>query len=87
LDNPNSILSNQIASQKIISTTTITISTNPANPLSGGGTDNIAFLLGSDNNAPLPSRPNAQALQMTAVSKPLSKLLRCRSSIRAIRPC
>jgi hypothetical protein len=67
LDNPNSILSDLIALQKIISTTTIIISTNPANPLFGGGTDNIAFLLGSDNNAPLPSRPNAQALQMTAV--------------------
>jgi hypothetical protein len=67
LTNPNLILSNLIASQKIISTTTITISTDPANPLFGGGTDNIAFLLGSDNNAPLPSRPNAQALQMTAV--------------------
>jgi hypothetical protein len=67
LDDPNSILRNQIASQKIISTTTIVISTNPANPLFGGGTDNIAFLLGNDNDAPLPSRPNAQALQMTAV--------------------
>jgi hypothetical protein len=34
-------------------------------PLFGGGTDNIAFLLG-DNHAPLPDNPNAQALQMTA---------------------
>jgi hypothetical protein len=67
LDDPNSILRNQIASQKITSTTTILVSTNPANPLFGGGTNNIAFLLGSDNDAPLPSRPNAQALQMTAV--------------------
>jgi hypothetical protein len=67
LDDPNSILRNLIAQQKIISTTTIIISTNPADPLFGGGTDNIAFLLGDDNDAPLPSRPNAQALQMTAV--------------------
>jgi hypothetical protein len=66
LDDPNSILRNHIATQNIVSTTTILISTNPANPLFGGGTDNIAFLLGADNDAPLPSRPNAQALQMTA---------------------
>jgi hypothetical protein len=75
LDDPNSILRNIIASQKIVSTTTIFISTNPAslkspNPaqtLFGGGTDNIAFLLGKDNDEPLPSVPNAQTLQMTAV--------------------
>jgi hypothetical protein len=75
LDNPNSILSNIIKTQKIVSTTAIFISTNPAslknpsppNPLFGGGTDNIAFLLGKDNDEPLPSLPNAQALQMNAV--------------------
>jgi hypothetical protein len=75
LDDPNSILRNIIAAQKIVSTTTIFISTNPAslkspNPadtLFGGGTDNIAFLLGKDNDEPLPSLPNAQALQMNAV--------------------
>ena len=75
LNNPNSILSNILKSQKIISTTTIFISTNPAslrspNPaqtLFGGGTDNIAFLLGKDNDEPLPSLPNAQALLMSAV--------------------
>ncbi|MBV8102684.1 MAG: hypothetical protein JOZ31_26385 [Verrucomicrobia bacterium] len=66
LDDPNSILRNHIATQNIVSTTAIFISTNPASPLFGGGTDNIAFLLGADNDTPLPSRPNAQALQMTA---------------------
>jgi len=75
LDNPNSILSNILKSQKIVSTTTIFISTNPASlrsptpadTLFGGGTDNIAFLLGKDNDEPLPSLPNAQALLMNAV--------------------
>ena len=38
------------------------ISTNPADPLFGGGTDNIAFLLG-DKNA---TTPNADAIQMSA---------------------
>jgi hypothetical protein len=75
LDNPNLILSNIVKAQKIISTIAIFISTNPAglknpsppNPLFGGGTDNIAFLLGKDNDEPLPSLPNAQALLMSAV--------------------
>jgi len=65
LDDPNTVLRNHIAKQKIVSTTTIVISTNPAAPLFGGGTDNIAFLLG-DNNTP-PRQPNAQSLQMSAV--------------------
>lgn len=65
LDNPNSVLSNLIAKQNIISTTTLFISTAPPPPagLFGGGTDNIAFLLGQ----PAATAPNAQATQMTAV--------------------
>ena len=39
------------------------ISTNPADPLFGGGTDNIAFLLG-DKNA---TAPNADAIEMSAI--------------------
>lgn len=66
LDDPNTLLRNHIASQKITSTTTIFVSTKPAAPLFGGGVNNIAFLLG-DNGTPLPARPNAQALQMQAV--------------------
>ncbi|MGO9217623.1 MAG: hypothetical protein ACLP5E_07630 [Streptosporangiaceae bacterium] len=46
LDNPNIILKNRANAQNITSTTVIQISTNPADPLFGGGTDNIAFLLG-----------------------------------------
>jgi hypothetical protein len=55
LDNPNSLLSDLVAKQNIVSTTTLFISTAPPPPASlfGGGTDNIAFLLGqSAANAP-----------------------------------
>jgi hypothetical protein len=62
LDDPNTVLRDHISSQKIIATTEISISTNPASPLFGGGTDNIAFLLGN----PTATAPNAQTLQMTA---------------------
>jgi len=69
LDNPNSLLVNQIAGQTIVSTTTLIIATNPAPPppamadLFGGGTDNIAFLLG-DRAA---VNPNAQSVSMSAI--------------------
>ena len=62
LDNPNIILKNRADAQNITSTTVIQITTNPADPLFGGGTDNIAFLLG-DKNA---TGPNADAIQMSA---------------------
>jgi hypothetical protein len=65
LDDPNSLLRDQISKQKILTTTTVFISTNPALPLFGGGTDNIAFLLGQP--AIPPPSPNANAVQMTAV--------------------
>jgi hypothetical protein len=65
LDDPNTLLRNHISKQKIVATTAIFISTAPPPPagLFGGGTDNIAFLLGQANAA----KPNAQTLQMTAV--------------------
>lgn len=63
LSDPSTLLRNHIASQAITSTTVITISTAPASPLFGGGTDNIAFLLGN----PAASAPNAQAVKMDAV--------------------
>jgi hypothetical protein len=68
LDDPNTLLRNHIASQNITSTTTISISTSPAAPLFGGGTDNIAFLLGNPGalTNPAPAGPNAQALSMNA---------------------
>jgi hypothetical protein len=63
LTDPASLLRHHIASQTIASTTVITISTDPASPLFGGGIDNIAFLFG-DKNA---GKPNAQAVKMDAV--------------------
>jgi len=65
LDDPNSLLRAHISKQNILSTTSIFISTAPPPPvgLFGGGTDNIAFLLGQ----PAANAPNAQATKMTAV--------------------
>lgn len=62
LDDPNTVLRNAIAGQAITSTTIISVATNPSAPLFGGGTDNIAFLLGD----PAASTPNAQTTEMTA---------------------
>ena len=62
LTDPNTLLRNHIASQTITSTTTISIASDPGAPLFGGGTDNIAFLLGNATA----SAPNAQTLKMKA---------------------
>jgi hypothetical protein len=64
LDDPNTLLRNHLTGQNIISTTTIVINTI-ATPLAGGGTDNIAFLLGDTTINP--TRPNGAAVQMEAV--------------------
>ncbi|HJS85192.1 MAG TPA: heme-binding protein [Acetobacteraceae bacterium] len=61
VDNPNSVLTDAIKDQKITKTTVLSISTAPAAPLVGGGTDNIAFLVGTKDG------PNADAAQMTAI--------------------
>ncbi len=63
ITDPTVVLRNRIAGQKITATDVIIISTSPAKPLFGGGTDNIAFLLGDAAAA----NPNAQATQMTAI--------------------
>jgi hypothetical protein len=63
LTDPATLLRNHIASQTITSTQVIVISTDPASPLFGGETDNIAFLLG-DQAA---TAPNADAVKMDAV--------------------
>jgi hypothetical protein len=67
LDDPNSLLRDLVNKQDVISTTTIFISTAPPPPvgLFGGGTANIAFLLGQP--ATPPPAPNAQTTKMTAV--------------------
>ena len=64
LDDPNLLLRQHIQGQTILKTTTISISTSPPAPLFGGGTANIAFLLG-EATAP-PPRPNAQTSKMSA---------------------
>ncbi len=63
LDDPNAMLRKAISVQNILSTTTMVVSTNPASPLFGGGTDNIAFLLGNPGGAPA----NANAVTMEAI--------------------
>jgi hypothetical protein len=63
LDNPNLLLERRAAAQTITSTTVIIIDTQPAAPLFGGGTDNIAFLLGD----PGATAPNADAVQLGAI--------------------
>ena len=60
LNDPNTVLRNQIADQNISETVRIDISTTPAAPLFGGGLSNISFLHGA------PPRPNAQAVRMNA---------------------
>jgi hypothetical protein len=68
LDDPNTVLREAIAGLNITSTTIINISTQPAAPLFGGGTDNIAFLLGDAAALANPGNagPNAQTLKMNA---------------------
>jgi hypothetical protein len=63
LDDPNSVIRNHIAGVNITATTVILISTQPGLPIFGGGTDNIAFLLGD----PAGAAPNANALQIEAI--------------------
>ncbi len=69
LDDPNTILRDAIIGLHITQTTAISISTAPALPLFGGGTDNIAFLWGDAAAVtnPHPAGQNAQAVQMTAI--------------------
>ena len=62
LDDPNTVLRNAIKGQTISETVVIPVSTDPDAPLFGGGTDNIAFLLGSLTA----TAPNSQATQMSA---------------------
>jgi len=59
VDNPNSVLVNASEGQTITSTVTLQVSTGDL-PVTGGGTDNTAFLIGG------PSGPNADAVSVTA---------------------
>jgi len=62
LDDPNTILRDAIAHQNITSTTSIGVSDNPSSPLFGGGTVNMAFLLGNSAR----TAPNAQTTEMSS---------------------
>ncbi|HEV2646683.1 MAG TPA: heme-binding protein [Acidobacteriaceae bacterium] len=64
LDDPNTVLRNHLIGQTILNFTRIDVTSQPAIPIFGGGTDNIAFLLG-DKNTP-PTHPNAHAFKCTA---------------------
>lgn len=68
LNDPNTVLRNHNVGQHVTSTTEISISTSPATPLFGGGTDNIAFLLGNPGALVNPDPPgqNAQSVTMSA---------------------
>ncbi len=82
LSDPHTLLRDQIAHQTITRTFVILISTKPGSPLPdgplpagrnpsapdfGGGTSNIAFLLGEANPPPGGPSSNANAFQMDAV--------------------
>jgi hypothetical protein len=62
LDDPNTVLRDAIAAQTITSTTIISTATAPAEPMFGGGTANIAFLMGDSAGGV----PNALTNFMTA---------------------
>jgi hypothetical protein len=62
LDDPNTVLRNATAKQTILSTTALGVSTTPGSPLFGGGSDNIAFLLGDQSV----TQPNSQATQTSS---------------------
>ena len=62
LTDPNTVLRNDNVGKTILNTTVFTVSTLPTSPELGGGTANIAFLLG-DAQA---TNPNANAAQMSA---------------------
>ncbi|HEY6351862.1 MAG TPA: heme-binding protein [Candidatus Angelobacter sp.] len=63
LDDPNKLLRDHISKQKIIKTIAIIINTQSPPVPFGGGTDNIAFLMGTAGA----TAPNANAVQMTAI--------------------
>jgi len=62
VDNPNLALSAILASQNVTRTVALIISTTAASPISGGGTDNTAFLQGSST-----AGPNAAAASVSAI--------------------
>ncbi|MCJ1267235.1 hypothetical protein MMC22_007120 [Lobaria immixta] len=67
LTDPNTVLRNDNKGKTITKTTVFTVSTTPSAPELGGGTANIAFLLGQPvGTTSGSSGPNASAVQMSA---------------------
>jgi hypothetical protein len=68
LDDPNSVLRKATEHFDILKVTEITVATSPPAPVFGGGTDNIAFLLGEQAALQSPAGPgqNAQAIEASA---------------------
>jgi hypothetical protein len=64
VDDPNSVLTAAIAGQTIVETTTLSVSTHPRPPITGGGTGNTAFLRGAEQDGRF--QPNADATLVTA---------------------
>jgi hypothetical protein len=62
VDDPNSVLTSDLSSLIVITTTALIISTTAPSPISGGGTDGTAFLQGSSTEG-----PNASPASMTAI--------------------
>jgi hypothetical protein len=62
VDNPNSGLASVLAGQTVTETVALIISTTAASPISGGGTDNTAFLQGASA-----AGPNAAAASVSAI--------------------
>ncbi len=69
LSNPNLFLSQALANQTVLSTTVLSVTSDSsapqAAPDAGGGTDNIAFLVGK--GAPPAGGPNANSARVTAI--------------------
>jgi hypothetical protein len=59
--NPNSVLQNVLLNQTILKTVTLVVSTNPPDPIVGGGTANTAFLRGTQ------AGPNADAVTASSI--------------------
>jgi hypothetical protein len=62
VDNPNSVLTDALQHEEVISTVVLIVSTTASSSISGGGTDGTAFLQGSAT-----AGPNASPASMNAI--------------------
>ena len=88
LTDPNTVLRNHLAAEDHLDRDPISITTNPARPLFGGGAENIAFLMGTaaacESRRPSPTRRRS-GWGRPSGSRPSSTRSSCRSSGRASR--